>query len=51
MRLSVRELRRAVVAIYSSLFVTIAATTVAATSAQHSPAAGTGGPRRLNHFD
>ena len=48
MRLSVRELRRAVVAIYSSLFVsvTIAATTVAATSAQHSPAAGTVGPRR-----
>ena len=48
MRLSVRELRRAVVAIYSSLFVsiTVAATTVAATSAQHSPAAGTVGPRR-----
>ena len=48
MRLSVRELRRAVVAICSSLFVsiTIAATTVAATSAQHSPAAGTVGPRR-----
>jgi hypothetical protein len=46
MRLSVRELRRAVVAIYSCLSVTIAATTVAATSVQHSPAAGTVGPRR-----